>query len=207
MASVSQRSYRWFDFIKMKSFFLFVIRSFLLAVLILFLLLFVFFIFYFIDLFYNMKTGKDKFPLFGAYVIVSPSMEPTILVQDAIVVQRVDEDKLGIGTVITFSSSDPSHLGLTVTHRIVGRQLSRSGQYVYRTKGDNNVNPDSALVTFDRIYGRVVLKIPKLGYIQKFLTRSYGAFLFIILPAFLIVLYDIIKIGFCFCSSRKVKEK
>ena len=52
------------------------------------------------------------------------------------------DDDLDIGDIITFSSRDQSYLGLTVTHRIVGKQLLSNGEFVFRTKGDNNVFED-----------------------------------------------------------------
>ena len=71
---------------------------------------------------------------------------PTINVNDGVVVQRVlEENSLKVGDVITFSSRDINYEGLTVTHRIVGKQIVQSGEFVYRTKGDNNNVEDSSL--------------------------------------------------------------
>lgn len=172
----------------------FAVRAFLIAVFIFFLLLLIFFVYYFGDLLYNAKVGNNKLPLFGAYVIVSPSMVPTIKINDAIVVKRVKDKDLEIGDIITFSSSDPNYVGLTVTHRIVGKQLSQTGDYVYRTKGDNNYLEDSALVKGSDVYGKVIFKIPKLGYIQKFLTTPFGFIFSIIIPILVAVIYNIGRI-------------
>lgn len=188
-------------FEKIRYIFRFITRAFLLAVFILFLLLIIFFIFYFGDLLYNIKTGNTKVPLFGAYVIVSPSMVPTIKVNDAIIIRRAKEDELEIGDIITFSSSDPSYKGLTITHRIVGKQTVQNGGYVYRTKGDNNNVEDSSLVKYDDIYGKVILKIPKLGYIQKFLLTPFGFIISILIPILLVIIFDIVRI------YRMIKRK
>ena len=58
---------------------------------------------YFGDLLYNISHGNTKNPLFDAYVIVSPSMVPTIKIDDAIVVKREEGEKLDVGDIITFS--------------------------------------------------------------------------------------------------------
>ena len=129
---------------------------------------------YFGDLLYNISHGNTKNPLFDAYVIVSPSMVPTIKIDDAIVVKREEGEKLDVGDIITFSSIDPAYPGLTVTHRIVGKEKSTTGKYLFRTKGDNNNVMDPSIVEEDNIYGKVILKIPKLGVIRKFLMTSYG---------------------------------
>ncbi len=178
----------------------FAVKAFLIAVFVFFFLLLIFFVCYFGDLLYNTKVGNNKLPLFGAYVIVSPSMVPTIKINDAIVVKRVKDNNLEIGDIITFSSSDPNYTGLTVTHRIVGKQISQTGDYVYRTKGDNNYLEDSALVKGNDVYGKVIFKIPKLGYIQKFLSTPFGFVFSIIIPILIAV---VCNIGRVMISSQK----
>ena len=50
------------------------------------------------DLFINVMSGNSKKPLFGAYVIMSGSMVPTIQVKDGIVVRRVANDSYQVGS-------------------------------------------------------------------------------------------------------------
>lgn len=192
------------EFNKFGYLFHFFARAFLIAVFILLLSLLIFLTVYFGDLLYNEKIGNNKVPLLGAYVIVSPSMVPTIKINDAIVVKRVEADELSIGDIITFSSNDPSYRGLTVTHRIVGKQMIQSGEFVYRTKGDNNSVEDSALVSLNDIYGKVVLKLPKLGYVQKFITTPFGFIISILIPIGMVIVVDVIKI---FKLLRKRNEE
>lgn len=145
---------------------------------------------YFVDLFINVKKGNTNNPLFGAYVIVSPSMVPTIKVNDAIVVKRVDNDMYNVGDIITFSSADVHYQGLTVTHRIVDKDSYSSKESVYTTKGDNNSIVDPASVKTSAIYGKVMFKIPKLGYIQSYLSKPSNFFLCILIPSLIVLLYD-----------------
>ena len=172
----------------------FIARSFLYAVFTFFIIVAIFMTAYFGDLFYNLSQGNNKFPLFNAYVIVSASMVPTIMVNDAIVIKREEGVELNIGDIITFSSEDPSYPSLTVTHRIVGKQKAQNGNYIFRTKGDNNNIADPSLVNEANIYGKVILKIPKLGYIRQFLLTSYGFMFGIVIPSAAIVIFDILKI-------------
>ena len=174
-------------------------RAFIISVIILLLILITYLVIYFGDQFLGIKTGKNRMPMFGAYVIVSPSMVPTINVNDGIVVQRVNEEvNLKVGDVITFESNDISYDGLTVTHRIVGKQLVQTGEYVYRTKGDNNVKEDSSLVKFPDIYGKVIMKIPMIGYIYNFLTTPVGFIVSIIIPVAIIIFR---KICYSLCGD------
>lgn len=146
------------------------------------------------DSVYNDSKGISKNPLFNAYIIVTESMVPTINVNDAIVVKRVRDNTLDIGDIITFSSSDIYFNGLTITHRVVGKQLDVDGNYVYRTKGDNNDLEDTALVELNNIYGKVVMKLPKIGYVHNFVTSPGGFVLSIIIPVLLVIVYEVWRI-------------
>lgn len=172
----------------------FITKVLLYVIFILLIIIFSLFLFYFVDLISNIKSGDTKPPLFDAYVIVSPSMVPTIKVQDGIVIQRVEEGELAKGDIISFLSTDSRYQGMVITHRIVGIEKSQSGEYLFRTKGDNNNIEDSALVKVDNIYGKVVFKIPFLGYIRQFLSNYMGWFLCIILPLLYIIGCQIVNV-------------
>ena len=152
------------------------------------------FIIYFIDKVYNEKSNTGRPPLFNAYVIVSPSMVPTIKINDAVVVVRYNPKKLKVRDIITFSSTDPSYSGMVVTHRIVAKDTSNDGKCVFTTKGDHNNVEDPTLVTEGSLYGKVILKIPKIGYIRSFLTTTTGFLLFVLVPSLVIIILDIVKL-------------
>lgn len=172
----------------------FIAKVFLYSILIILVLVAILFALYFIDMARNVKSENPKSPLFGAYIIISPSMVPTIKVEDAIVIMRKEPEELKKGDIITFLSSDPRYSGLIITHRIVGVEKSEKGEFFYRTKGDNNNTEDSALVSSDNVYGKVILKIPKIGYIQYVLTQAYGWIILVVIPCLGIVIFDILKL-------------
>lgn len=149
---------------------------------------------YFIDHYQSVKSGTNRAPLFGAYVIISPSMVPNINVLDAVVTKRVDADKLKKNDVITFISQDPRHSGITVTHRIVGIKKTEAGTYAYRTKGDNNNVEDQTLVSYDKVIGKVMLRIPYIGYLQQLLNTQFGWLVIIVIPCLFIISSDIVKL-------------
>ena len=149
----------------------------------------------FIDKQYNLKSGKNKKDLFSAYTIVSPSMVPAINVLDVVVTMRVNSpEDLEKGDIITFNSTDYRYSGVLVTHRIVDIEKTTSGEYLYTTKGDNNNTQDSSRISFDEIYGGVLFRIPKIGYIQYYLSSILGWVAIIIVPAVMIIGYDIYKL-------------
>lgn len=170
------------------------IRSFLIAVFCFLIIIAVIFTVYCVDLFANTGKSNSKAPLFNAYVIVSPSMVPTINVNDAIVIKRSDEE-YKIGDIITFLSSDINYQGMTITHRVVDKGMGSGQRVVYTTKGDNNKVSDPATVSNEAIFGKVLFKIPKIGYIHSFLSKPSNFFLCILVPALIVMAYDFIKIA------------
>ena len=158
-------------------------------------IVFLVFVINFIDKQYNLKSGKNKKDLFSAYTIVSPSMVPAINVLDVVVTMRVNSpEDLEKGDIITFNSTDYRYSGVLVTHRIVDIEKTTSGEYLYTTKGDNNNTQDSSRISFDEIYGRVLFRNPKKGYIQYYISSILVLVAIIIVPAVMIIGYDIYKL-------------
>lgn len=172
----------------------FISEVFLYSIFLIMIIVFITLITYFIDLKKNVDSGNYTPPLFNAYVIVSPSMVPNIKVEDVVIVRRVNTDRLKLNDVITFDSRDVKYSGLTITHRIIGIENSKKNTKLFRTKGDNNNSADSSLVKEEDIYGKVFLVIPKLGYLQYFLSQWYGWILVIVVPCIGIIIYDLLKI-------------
>ncbi len=158
-------------------------------------IVFLVFVINFIDKQYNLKSGKNAKDLFSAYTIVSPSMVPSINVLDVVVTMRVNNpEDLKKDDIITFNSTDYRYSGVLVTHRIIDIEKTTNGEYLYTTKGDNNNTQDSSRISFDEIYGRVLFRIPKIGYIQYYLSSILGWVAIIIVPAIMIIGYDIYKL-------------
>lgn len=149
---------------------------------------------YFIDVKKRGNSTEWKAPLYGAYVIMSSSMEKTIMTYDAIIVRRFEDSKIDVGDVITYKSEDPYFYGLMITHRVVDIK-EENGEKVYVTQGDNNQTPDRLKINPKQVYGKVVMVVPKIGYIQSFLATSYGWIIAVVTPCLAIISYDIFKLG------------
>ncbi len=138
------------------------------------------------------KRGEN--PPFGLYTIISPSMKPNINVLDVVFVKKTDESDLNVNDVITFYSTN-SYFGNTpITHRIVEVLDVPDVGKMYRVKGDANEKADDEKVYPNNVLGKVVFKIPKLGKLQFFLASKTGWLIAILIPAFIIISYDIIKL-------------
>lgn len=167
-------------------------------------IVFLVFVINFIDKQYNLQSGKNKKDLFSAYTIVSPSMVPTINVLDVVVTMRIGSpEDIEKGDIVTFNSTDYRYSGVLVTHRIVDIEKTSSGEYLYTTKGDNNNTQDSSRISFNEIYGRVLFRIPKIGYVQYYLSSILGWVAIIIAPTIMIIGYDIYKLVKTIRSSDK----
>lgn len=148
---------------------------------------------YFIDIKKRENKAEWTAPLFGAYVIMSGSMEPTIMTRDAIIIRRIEDTSLKEGDIVTYRSEDPYFYGIMITHRIIGTDVV-DGETVFITKGDNNATPDRLPIKRSQIYGKVFMVIPKIGYIQYFLATSYGWIIAVVIPCLGIIIYDIMKL-------------
>lgn len=127
---------------------------------------------------------------FKSFVIISESMEPTIMVGDAILVKEVKEEKLKVNDIISFQDKD-----FINTHRIV-EIVNDNGVKKYRTKGDHNGKEDKNLVTYEQIQGVCQFKIKGFGKITEIVKNK------ITLVVLLVVLVFI-----AFCQVRINKKK
>lgn len=187
-----------------KNIFHFIATVLMYSICLIMIIVFLAFVVNFIDKQYNLKSGQNKKNLFSAYTIVSPSMVPTINVLDVVVTVRVDSpEDLKKGDIITFDSTDYRYSGVTVTHRILDIEKTTSGEYLFTTKGDNNNTEDSSRINFNAIYGKVLFVIPKIGYIQYYLSSILGWVAIVIAPAVMIIGYDIYKLVKTIRSSDK----
>ena len=188
-----------------KFFFHFITKVILYVILILLILIFFLFFFYFVDLLYNISSGEDKPPLFDAYIIVSPSMVPTINVEDGIIIQRIEPEHIKQGDIISFLATESYYNGKVITHRVIGIEKSSDGKLLFRTKGDHNNVADSFLVNEENVYGKVIFRIPMLGYIRQFLSTYFGWILCIVIPFLYLILSEVVRVRRMISSKEKQK--
>lgn len=149
---------------------------------------------YFVKIKINLSNGVYDPPKYNAFIIISQSMYPTIKVNDAIITKKVSGRDLKVNDIITFISSDNRFSGFTITHRITKKTKLSDGTYSFKTKGDYNNVEDVAIVNEVDITGKVILKIPMIGYIQYFLSTSFGWLIAVFVPCLGIIIYDFVVI-------------
>lgn len=141
-------------------------------------------------------TTGDQCPTvfgFATAVVISGSMEPTIAVNDLVVIHKQAE--YAEGDIVTYRTET-----LPVTHRILTRTVGEDGTVHLVTAGDYTQSPDKQELTEADVVGRVIAILPQFGAIQAFLQRPLGFVLITVLLAVLILLPDLLRL------SRAEKE-
>lgn len=105
-------------------------------------------------------------------LISGNSMNPMLYPGDVVITKTIAPESIHEGDVIRFHRD-----GIDIVHRV--RQVqNQESALVFITRGDNN-NVDDEPVTSGQIEGKVILKIPKIGWIgiwfRQALTRIGGA--------------------------------
>lgn len=121
----------------------------------------------------------------GAAVVISGSMEPNISLYDLVIIH--EKDSYHVDEVVIFRNNT-----YCVTHRIVDMRTDENGETWVTTKGDANNAPDSE-IELERIVGKVILTIPKVGYVQNFLQQPLGFLLLTLAVGILILLPEWIE--------------
>ena len=111
-------------------------------------------------------------PMTGRTVMVvsGPSMEPAIGLGAAVVAERVASSDLAVGDVVSMKIG-PDHA--VFTHRII-RLVERPDGLWIETKGDANREPDPSITPASAVIGRVVIAVPRLGYLVAALSSPSG---------------------------------
>ena len=130
-------------------------------------------------------------------VVVSGSMEPNINKGDLLFIQGVDPEDIQVGDVIVYDAhglwvgapEDP------IVHRVIDIDEDDDKLY-FITKGDANDLKDKEPVPENRVLGKVVGRIPYVGWVKIILT-DYGLLLPVIIilsvPLVVSILWDLIK--------------
>lgn len=130
--------------------------------------------------------GGNQLPMpfgYGASVVLSGSMEPTLAVNDLVVVEA--EEDYDVGDVVVFQNGKD-----LIIHRVV----KKDGEE-FTTRGDAN-NADDDPINLSEIKGKMIFKIPFIGLIFKWLKTLPGTLIVLGLAIFLL-----------YRSRRKERDK
>ena len=155
-----------------------------------------------ITIVYKSYSEPNKIPsVFGwkPFIVLSGSMEDTIMPGDLILTKEIDALELKEGDVISFRTNKYT----VITHRIINI-VDEEGERKYYTKGDNNNSADRDPVCNDQIEGIYRYRIPKLGAIALNLQKPFGI---VICIAFPLIIVLIAQFADTKRQEREAKEK
>ena len=155
-----------------------------------------------ITIIYKSYSEPNRIPsVFGwkPFIVLSSSMEDTIMPGDLILTKEIDALELKEGDVISFRTNKYT----VITHRIINI-VDEEGERKYYTKGDNNDAADSDPVCNDQIEGIYRYRIPELGKIALNLQKPIGIVICIALPLIIVL---IAQFADSKRQEREVKEK
>lgn len=136
-------------------------------------------------------SSKSTASIFGYqfYTVLTNSMVPQedgpkggFYAGDIVIVKLMDGDKVKKNDIVTFSVGDGSRY---LTHRMVERKDELNGEKgaFLITKGDANKSNDPP-ITADRVLGKVVIAVPKVGSLIEFAREEFWACLVCILSLY-----------------------
>jgi len=137
--------------------------------------------------------GKVEFK-----IVQSGSMEPELPVGSVVFITPAPA--YAVGDIITFGDDNAKRI--PTTHRVVGVERE-AGSVRYRTKGDANEEADNGITTYKEVIGKVVVTVPRLGYVLDFARSQRGFTFMVVIPAGLIVLDELITIAAAFRGMRR----
>jgi signal peptidase len=126
-----------------------------------------------------------------SYVLRSGSMAPTIDTGDVEVARPISPLEARVGDIITFRDSKWGNR--LVSHR--ARAIQRVGDNVnFITQGDANTGREHWSVPVSGTIGRVVYRIPKLGWAVAVIGTPAGRVGLIVLPAVLLMVSLLVRL-------------
>jgi signal peptidase len=153
----------------------------------------------------SIKKGETP-TIFGkaVFLVVSPSMEDTIMVGDIIFVDT-NPESYHVGDIISFYKPDDENI--VITHRIIEIEEIDGVSY-YTTQGDNNFETLDWEIDFDedQIVGKYTSKS---GFIGKIYTAIYsgGISLVFIVIILVFVIIGIMEVFNIIKILSEAKEK
>jgi signal peptidase len=128
---------------------------------------------------------------YRSFTVLTGSMVPTLRVGDVVVEQAVRPEQVRVGDIVTFR--DPARRGRLITHRVTSIAI-RGGQAAVHTKGDANTAGEEWSIATTEQLGRVVRRVPAIGYIAVTSMQRAGRVICIVIPAVVLAAWALVAI-------------
>lgn len=144
---------------------------------------------------------SENTSIFGYRVltITNSTMNKEYSINDVILVKECNNKKLKAGDDITYKGISGGYNNTLVTSRLEKIEVDSKGVNTYTTKGISSVVSDPS-ISDEQIVGKVVFVIPFISQLHKIFKLPLGYTLFIFLPLFIIIAYEILE------TLKRMKE-
>ncbi len=132
-------------------------------------------------LIFNARFSGEAPNIFGYQVfrVITPSMEPELMVSDVILVKEIDPSEVEIYDIVTYKGEVGDFSGKIITHKVVAPPEIVDGKYVFTTKGVANGATLDPQWDEDQLLGVYVRKIPYVNKLYNFFLQPYGLLIII----------------------------
>jgi len=122
--------------------------------------------------------------LFGYHLmyVLTGSMEPELMIGDAIIVKEIDAKQLQLDDIICYYGTHGEMKGKLITHKVVKAPYEEGGTVMLQTQGVANNTADEPIEA-EQVVGKMVLKLSVVGKLYQF---------FCTVPGLIVVLVPII---------------
>lgn len=150
-------------------------------------------------LFNVILSRKDGEPpsVFGysVFIVTSNSMEPVMSPGSALLVEKVDHQKLNVDDVITYEKGYSSEGKLLVDTKRIVEILEEDGERSYRLKGDQSDPADEGVVCrSDQVLGKAISSLPGVGSFFAFVKTPIGLVACIALPLLILLTFEVVNL-------------
>lgn len=154
-------------------------------------------------LMYNISTiiqhtfNTEKLPSFFGFkmhVITYKDMNPKLKIGDIAIVKKTKEEQIESGDIVLIKYGK-NFIAKRINDKIIEKENT-----IYKTKSYNNNTADSGTITNKVIEGKIVCKIPYLGYIVLLLQKKKSMIFLIIFYYFYLVYNE-------YVDRKKAKRK
>lgn len=136
------------------------------------------------------------------YIAVGDSMSPSFGPGSLLVARKVNPIDLKVGDIIIFV--DPANPAQAANHRI--QKIDATGGLTFITRGDANLRDDPMPVPKQNILGKYEFAIAHAGYIFKYFQTTTGLILMVLLPALLVIVFELHKLRRYLAEAGKMRS-
>lgn len=136
------------------------------------------------------------------YIARDGSMRPTFGPGSLLAARAVEPPDLEVDDIIVFV--DPENALQVLGHRI--EKIDIAEGLVFTTRGDANLRDDPMPVPEEYILGKYEFSISYAGYILEFGRTAAGLIIMVLVPAFLVIVFELYKLRRHLAALRKKRR-